>query len=879
MKSVNGALLGDIGREIGSAIVTEQKRVIQLAARGEIDEDTSSVDAYSRGLHFITSFNTAIIKVTSRPPWNPSRDEDRTSDAMKTLKYFDPPAQSDSVRMPIWAVGDLNTLGAIKTAYISLRWALDSANSENAQRCRVSLLHSGFYTSDFASRFDQIVSGQKEDVSKQLLELVDDMKKFIDSGDEQVLSDEENPHGHVFLTMASLNVGQSALLVNGRIIPSNLIGGLSDVDLAVSSEIAVSYSILESANISVKEISSDDFWKIASVVSTLSSSCGPIAPTEPLMKSKVIDGYRGNPLILNLVDNSSVLPGSLEVLSLIDPAGSTAPMVLNILQVLRDDLGANITLILLPRLGSPDVPEVFSELALSGRPKFDKNGQLGYGASALFTRIPQDRILTLSITPPRAWLVSAAYAPVDTDNIVMQNISADLSMVHVEYSLDGFLVEGSCIDWTKRAHATGLQLELSLASPHNATKSETTVMSNVGHYQLKAPTPGKYELQITPGIGRDVYVVDFFADAMGRKIDAHSNESVALYVNSLAGALRTNLYVKRKEGEENTLLRDPKAKKKTKKTEDNRVHVFSIASGHLYERFLKIMMLSASKKTTRRMKFWLLGNYLSPNFKLMLPLFSKDHGFDFEFISYRWPSWLNEQTEKQRIIWAHKILFLDVLFPHNLSRVIFVDSDQVVRSDLAELYDMDLKGAPYGYVPFCDSRKEVEGFRFWKGGFWANHLGPSRKYHISALYVVDLERFRETSAGDNLRILYDGLSRDKNSLSNLDQDLPNFAQPGQPNLPGIPIHSLPQEWLWCESWCDDGSKATAKTIDLCNNPMTKEPKLESAKRIIPEWTALDEEASKSTQKAYYELSGTVASSKNAKKEEKKVDEKVEHDEL
>ncbi|CAN0086816.1 unnamed protein product, partial [Ectocarpus sp. 8 AP-2014] len=34
----------------------------------------------------------------------------------------------------------------------------------------------------------------------------------------------------------------------------------------------------------------------------------------------------------------------------------------------------------------------------------------------------------------------------------------------------------------------------------------------------------------------------------------------------------------------------------------------------------------------------------------------------------------------------------------------------------------------------------------------------------------------------------------------------------------VPIFSLPQEWLWCESWCSDGSKAEAKTIDLCNNP-------------------------------------------------------------
>jgi len=30
----------------------------------------------------------------------------------------------------------------------------------------------------------------------------------------------------------------------------------------------------------------------------------------------------------------------------------------------------------------------------------------------------------------------------------------------------------------------------------------------------------------------------------------------------------------------------------------------------------------------------------------------------------------------------------------------------------------------------------------------------------------------------------------------------------------VPIYSLPQDWLWCETWCSDESKEHAKTIDL-----------------------------------------------------------------
>ena len=52
-----------------------------------------------------------------------------------------------------------------------------------------------------------------------------------------------------------------------------------------------------------------------------------------------------------------------------------------------------------------------------------------------------------------------------------------------------------------------------------------------------------------------------------------------------------------------------------------------------------------------------------------------------------------------------------------------------------------MQGAPLAYTPFCDNNKDMDGFRFWKQGFWKEHL-RGRPYHISALYVVDLARFR-----------------------------------------------------------------------------------------------------------------------------------------
>lgn len=210
------------------------------------------------------------------------------------------------------------------------------------------------------------------------------------------------------------------------------------------------------------------------------------------------------------------------------------------------------------------------------------------------------------------------------------------------------------------------------------------------------------------------------------------------------------------------------------------------------------------------------------------------------------------------------------------------------------------------------------------------------------------------AAGDKLRVLYHGLSKDPNSLSNLDQDLPNYAQVGkvrgchmshatpcvwggvgggrrawsagrrlkdeearasracaaacsalsppplsQPIIRPTPPDSRPashpaprNRWASPSSACPRsgcgarrGAALTcarrcglapppppppppcslstqpnspifppahptmcnqAKTIDLCNNPLTKEPKLQSARRIIAEWPDLDREAAEFT---------------------------------
>lgn len=136
-----------------------------------------------------------------------------------------------------------------------------------------------------------------------------------------------------------------------------------------------------------------------------------------------------------------------------------------------------------------------------------------------------------------------------------------------------------------------------------------------------------------------------------------------------------------------------------------------------------------------------------------MPHFAEAYNFKYELVTYKWPSWLRAQKEKQRIIWAYKILFLDVLFPMDLKKVIFVDADQIVRADLKELVDLNLHGAPYGYTPMGDDNTDMEGFRFWKTGYWKDFL-RGRPYHIRCVVVLHASIMRVKVAVAIVRFMW-----------------------------------------------------------------------------------------------------------------------------
>ena len=663
----------------------------------------------------------------------------------------------------------------------------------------------------------------------------------------------------------------------------------SDIQLIISmTKNMVIDPIMDSKDAGIVSLTSYDIFEISKVLFDLANESSKSSGESGSSSDSETDTLEPNFLnLFSIKANTGILRSgdnhaTHELILILNPVNEQAQIAISVAKTLRQAFSYE-SLKVVVIFNCKDLSEMpiknYYRYVLSPKPAFDKFGNIDYKLnSGYFENLPNTLLLTLNLKHPEAWAVEQFKAAHDLDNLKFEQIEAN--RVYAEFELEYVLLEGHCYD-KESSPPRGLQFQLSNQAGN--IQFDTIVMANLGYFQLKSE-PGVWNLKLREGPSDEIYHISKYEGSNGirSRDDKESYEKVKIIVDNYYG-INLDVSVDRNVGMESKDVLEESAKRlgnkaeapkkqkvKNKKEEATKpgiwdsvknmagfgsdddtienlnlnsevttdsedvINIFSLASGHLYERFFRIMMVSVRRHTNAKLRFWALKNYASPGFKNSATEMEKKYNIEINFVQYKWPKWLRRQREKQRTMWGYKILFLDVLFPLNIEKIIFVDADQIVRTDLRELRDLDLEGNPYGYTPFCSDRKEMDGFRFWNQGYWRNHLGH-RSYHISAIYVVDLNKFRELAAGDRLRGQYQGLSADPNSLSNLDQDLPNNM------IHQVGIKSLPQEWLWCETWCSDKSKTKAKTIDLCNNPLTKEPKLEAAVRIVPEWEDIDNE--------------------------------------
>ncbi|UZJ53758.1 hypothetical protein CBS101457_003078 [Exobasidium rhododendri] len=702
--------------------------------------------------------------------------------------------------------------------------------------------------------------------SQQGAKMLSDVKQIMINAKVRV-----GKAGRILQSQVGVADAEVALVVNGKVVTGFQPEKLTSTDyMALFQMEAKKVDAVVEALSNTTSMSADLATRLASVFSMafqVDASSEGIFNTPSQARSNMIDHIKVKECTFSIGDKGKA---SLHFSVLLDPITEMAQSWSSVLQMLSGMEDVYIKVILNPQPHLRELPiKRYYRYSAPHQLTFDGKGRSRREVLS-FRDMPLDAVLTMGLDAPPAWLTMASDAIYDLDNIRLKDVVTP--SVNAVYDLKYILIEGHARDETTKSVPRGLQLVLETMD--GSQQLDTIVMANLAYFQFRAK-PGLYRLRLRQGRSTDLFDMESVGnlgfdspgvEATGNSITLSTLQGLTIYprlakkkgkekeilveeegkaavvpieeegsVLSRAKSLLTSVVAQKKQ-QQDVLQASPfEAKAK----EQAVINVFTVASGHLYERMTYIMILSVLKHTKSTVKFWFIENYLSPSFKEFIPHLAQEYHFEYELITYAWPHWLRSQKEKQRSIWGMKVLFLDVIFPLGLSKVIFVDADQIVRADLKELIDTDLKGAPYGFPPMGNDSFDMDNFRFWEqpGGYWQKFLA-GKPYPISALFVIDLNTFRLQAAGDKLRGHYQALSQDPNSLSNLDQDLVASM------IHVVNIHSLAKEWLWCETWCSWDWYDQAKSIDLCSNPKTKEPKLDRAKRQIPEWTKYDDEVAR-----------------------------------
>lgn len=505
------------------------------------------------------------------------------------------------------------------------------------------------------------------------------------------------------------------VIVNGRVVgplpPSAAFSKenfATLVDLEYSKRIAPIVQAIAEVKYAIP--SSDDLADVLTKISVLIETDKAITSNslteenEPVYRHRVYENIpktKHTRVIVGDPDNSF-----LQIGFIIDPLSETAQKWVPMINTLATIEGVSVIMYLNPVNGLQELPlKRFYRYVFDNEPHFDPVTGVQEIPTAYFNELPTKPLYTLGVETTNAWHVTVREANMDLDNIFLNSLNKEEHGVSAVYELENILLEGHCLDSTNKSPPRGLEFEI--ATPSNHSHKDTLVMANLGYFQLKA-LPGVWNLGLREGRSSAIYSIEDIGtkgkwnwDASKKNKKVEQADGV-LALTSFEGITVMPLVHKNPGMESEDVLESADDKKHDdgsglwssfssklfgKKNENTdsvakpkqaEINIFSVASGKLYERFLSIMIASVMEHTQSTVKFWFIENFLSPEFKDFVPYMAKEYGFDYEMVTYKWPSWLRAQHEKQRTIWGYKILFLDVLFPLDLDKVIFVDADQVM---------------------------------------------------------------------------------------------------------------------------------------------------------------------------------------------------------
>jgi hypothetical protein len=373
--------------------------------------------------------------------------------------------------------------------------------------------------------------------------------------------------------------------------------------------------------------------------------------------------------------DSGGLLGLVHVDATLDPLSEDAQVAAPLLRLLVEGMGASLRLRLYtkPEIDPDSLPKRFYRMVLGTVGTFGVSAGGGAAAAAgdsslsafvagltspsasvaRFAGLPTGRVLTLSLHAPSSWDVHTKKTALDIDNIKLDgdgsssDIHTTTNALDVDYELKGLAIAGrsTVVDQAQQQEDPLIKIALwpagpaarsppppssspEAAPPPSAGIVQAVVMGRQaifpGYFQLQT-TPGVWTMKLAHGESSLLYAqTNAGADGAVGVAAAGHRQIVIRDFASLADEQRIELRSREGKGrggkKGGKKAQDLEAATKSSK---DTIHVFSIASGHLYERFLQIMMLSVSKRTSVPVKFWLVGSFLSPAFKDKLPAMAK----------------------------------------------------------------------------------------------------------------------------------------------------------------------------------------------------------------------------------------------------------------
>jgi hypothetical protein len=434
---------------------------------------------------------------------------------------------------------------------------------------------------------------------------------------------------------------------------------------------------------------------------------------------------------------------------------------------------ANVRLIILPRFNVSGADSALS----------------AYFRGAYFSDTPTvnclDSMKVYEMNPlvPRSWVLSLMDATFDPDHLRVQ-----AGPDHADYSLVQVLAEGKC--------------GRNVGAVEFVTRGARTICERaMGYFQFLL-SPGEFMVELTP------------------QDKAHAMRPTRISVASFS---RTE-HVLEPEGSWHPTSMSPHQI-------ETRAHVLIAPDGHFGEHLTKMTVMSIMKSSTMPVDFWILEKSTSAAFKSAMNDISRR---SCRFVRYEWPPWLKVAPGKDRAAAISRVLFLDLFMPLEVERVIALEPGMVVRGDIAELVELDMKDSPCGFIPFPKhTDPHVPGVRFW-GRDFSPSKNSSRDFR-GGLFVVDLPLWRQAALGEFARRAYNDLVSGSVTLDQIEDQLPSVLHAS------LRAFQLPEEWGWCPALYTQESLANAKGIGACGSDHASRQKdFEKLKRTVLDWSTVEE---------------------------------------